>query len=171
MKLHKGFTLIELVVVMAVFLFITGAALGIFISIIQGQKRVLSEEEILNQVSYIEEYMSKSLRMAATEQDTGCLLDSQETQHNGYIYMLTHRQGTMYEGIEFINHTDGDICWRFYLDNSVPGDTTKPLVLWEKEGASPAVALTPATIQINSINFAVNGAVDCGSFAIMRGIR
>ena len=66
-KKSAGFTIIELIVVMAVFLFVIGAAISVFISIIQHQKRVLAEQQILNQISYVEEYMSKSLRTANTE--------------------------------------------------------------------------------------------------------
>ena len=65
MNNNKGFTLIELIVVMTVFLLVIGAAMGIFISIVQNQKKILSEQELLNQISYVEEYMSKALRWMA----------------------------------------------------------------------------------------------------------
>ena len=38
-KIKRGFTIIELIIVMAVFLFVIGAAIGIFISIVKNQKR------------------------------------------------------------------------------------------------------------------------------------
>ena len=116
MKLSKGFTLIELIVVMAVFLFVIGAAMGIFISIIQNQKKVLSEQQLLNQISYAEEYMSKAMRMAKVEENENCLIDSQGTDYPGYIYLLTRYDinSQLYRGIKFINQ-NSSICQEFFL--------------------------------------------------------
>ncbi len=59
--------MIELIVVMAVFLLIIGGAVGIFISIIGSQRRLLYEQELLNQTSYIEEHISKVLNWFEVE--------------------------------------------------------------------------------------------------------
>jgi len=160
-KKQKGFTLIEMIVVMAVFLFVIGVTLGIFISIFQNQKKVLAEQQILNQISYVEEYMSKALRMAKTEEPTGtCLLP-------GYIYSLENYDPVLglYKGIKFINQSDGDSCWEFYLDNATPGDTNTPLVLWEKREPYSPVTLTTTNLQFdpaNPIRFSINGSDGCG---------
>ena len=79
--------MVELIVVMAVFLFVIGAGMGIFISLIQNQRKVLAEQEVLNQLSYVEEYMSKALRTAEVENED-CFKDFQGTDHPGYIYLL-----------------------------------------------------------------------------------
>lgn len=163
---QKAFTLIELMVVMAVFLFIVGAAINIFISIIQHQKRVLAAQELLNQTSYAEEYMSKALRMAKREVEENCLLDSEGDSHPGYIYLLTRpdTEAGFYRGIKFINQSDNDACMEFFLDNEVPGDTSTPLVLKELKNSlddSNAVALTSPNLQIKSIRFGVNGTTGC----------
>jgi len=154
-----GFTLIELIVVMAVFLFVIGATLGIFISIFQNQKKVLAEQQILNQISYIEEYMSKALRMAKTQEST----DGACLPLVGDIYSLTYNTGLkLYTGIKFINQSDDNSCWKFYLDVASPTDPT--LVLWEERGLNLPVALTTTNLQfdpINPIRFSING-LDCG---------
>ena len=164
-----GFTLIELIVVMAVFLFVIGAAISIFISIVQNQKKVLSEQQLLNQISYVEEYMSKALRMAKAETTENCLLDTHgaNTDYPGYIYLLTRYDASLqaFRGIKFINQT-GDssgnpICQEFFLDNAVSGDTNAPLVLKELKNStndSNAVPLTPSNLQITSARFSINGS-------------
>lgn len=170
MKLSKGFTIIEMIVVMAVFLFVIGATISIFISIIQNQKRVLSEQQLLNQISYTEEYMSKALRMARAELDEGCLLDSNGDDHPGYIYLLTRWDPNLdrYKGIKFINQSDvfssqNPTCQEFFLDNIT--DPSRP-VLKELKGSGDAVALTSTNLQIdpeNPIRFSVNGSLgNCG---------
>lgn len=155
MKLSKGFTLIELIVVMAVFLFIVGAAITIFLSIISHQKKVLSEQELLNQVSYVEEYMSKALRMAAKDTSGSCL----GQDNTGYIYLLTHYDlhSSKFRGIKFINPSDlnssnNPVCQEFYLDENN--------VLQEVKDSSSPVALSSANLQLdpeNPIRFAING--------------
>lgn len=144
----RAFTLIELVVVMAAFLFIIGAAAGIFLSIVQNQKRVLSEQKLLNQISYAEEYMSKALRMAMVDTDgTACFGDS---KYAGYIYLLTHGDSGSYEGIKFINQSDNNgACQEFFLDTTG--------VLEETDGGGSPVALTSTDLKINFISFALNG--------------
>lgn len=149
MKLSKGFTLIELIVVMAVFLFVIGTALGIFISIVQNQKRVLAEQQVLSQISYVEEYMSKALRMANVAGDDSCI-------PQGHIYLLTNydQSSQFFRGIKFINQSDvnpaiiNSGCQEFYLDNGI---------LKEVRGNASPVALTSDKLKINSIKFSVNG--------------
>lgn len=143
MKSNKGFTLIELIVVMAIFLFVTGAAIGIFFSIISSQKKIFSEQQIINQISYVQEYMSKALRAAKTDADGVCI-------PSGYIYLLTHNDGSKYQGIKFINASNG-ACQEFYFNAGV---------LYEKKGAGTEVPITSASLQFdleNPIRFSVSG--------------
>jgi len=148
MKLNKGFTLIELIVVMAVFLFIVGVALGIFISIITSQRKVLAEQQFLNQIGYVEEYMSKALRAAKTDKEGDCI-------NNGDIYQLTHWSSDAHNGIKFINANNNDnTCQEFYFSNGI---------LYEKKGTgSPVeVALTSFNnLKINFVKFVINGDID-----------
>ena len=155
----KGFTLIELIVVMAVFLFIIGAAIGIFLSIVKNQKKILAEQQVLNQISYVEEYMSKALRMVAADLSGGCISP-------GYIYLLTRYNGTLgaWQGIKFINQSDGDACQEFFLAGT--GTALDPYILKEIKNGGAAVDLTPNNLQFDSTNpirFAVNGSASgCG---------
>lgn len=155
-KKENAFTIIEMVVVMTIFLFIIGAAVGIFISVIQTQKKVLAEQQLINQISYAEEHMSKALRMAAKDDSGACL----GFIYTGYSYLLTKAliscessdpQCGFYRGIKFINGSglDGDNCYEFYLDSGVLYESIKT-------GASP-VALTSSNITINYIKFGIDG--------------
>ena len=179
-KNKKGFTLIELVVVMAVFLFVVGAAVSIFLSVIQNQKKVLSEEQLLNQISYAEEYMSKAMRMATSDVVGTCLVDNSISSphpgqyYQGYDYLLTRPdincdssvdpECGFYTGIKFINLSDNNACEEFYLDMS-----TTPYVLKELKSVdsnndnddSHAVALTSSKMKINFIRFGIDGTNGC----------
>jgi prepilin-type N-terminal cleavage/methylation domain-containing protein len=147
-KLLKGFTLIELVVVMAVFLFVVGAVIGIFLSVVQHQRKILSEQQLLNQISYVQEYMSRALRMAAADASGSCLGSS----NAGYIYLLTRYDSVsqVFKGIKFMNQSDNNACQEFFLD-------TDGVLKEIRNGASP-VAITSSVLQINSVMFSINGS-------------
>jgi prepilin-type N-terminal cleavage/methylation domain-containing protein len=151
-KNQKGFTLIELIVVMAIFLFVIGTAIGIFISMVQNQKKVLAEQQFLNQISYVEEYMSKALRMAGKDEDgTSCL----GTGYAGYSYLLSRPYGGYYEGVKFLDQSN-NICEEFYWND-------QKQVLEEiknNDNANP-VDLTSSNMKITSVRFGVDGTTGC----------
>ncbi len=157
----RGFTLIEMAVVMGVFLFIIGAAISIFISVVQNQKKVLAEQQLINQVSYVEEYMSKALRMAAADTAGNCI--PLGTGGVKYIYSLTRYDSevNLFRGIVFYNQSSGD-CQEFFLD---PTNSAYP-VLKELKGAlgtrnndiETATAITSTNLQITDLKFAINGS-------------
>jgi prepilin-type N-terminal cleavage/methylation domain-containing protein len=158
MSNNKGFTLIELIVAMAIFLFVVAGAIGIFISIILHQKRVLAEQQLINQVSYVEEYMSKALRMATYDGNGRCL------NENKGVYLLTHPNSSgVFMGIKFLNQSDENslgeaVCQEFYLNGS--GTAEDPYVLMEKKDSAEPVAITSQNLQLDSVNpirFAING--------------
>jgi len=166
---QKGFTLIEVIVVMAVFLSIIAGAISIFISIIIYQKRILSEGELLSQTSYATEYMSKALRMADIDETGECLEDEAGNPLSGYIYLLTRHdiETNSYKGIKFINQSDtytdtGGIehksCQEFYLDDS---DPLKPVLKENKfyigTDKSEINSLTSPKYSINLLRFFING--------------
>ncbi|MFH1423492.1 MAG: prepilin-type N-terminal cleavage/methylation domain-containing protein [Candidatus Nealsonbacteria bacterium] len=65
--MNKGFTLIEMVVAVAIFTLLVGATSGVFVSSIKNQKHGLATQEILDQTSYLMEYISRALRMAVKD--------------------------------------------------------------------------------------------------------
>ncbi len=150
---------------MAVFLLIIGVAVGIFISVVQNQRKILSEQELINQASYAVEHMSKALRVA--KKDTigdvtqgGCL----GVDYAGYNYMLTRPVNGFYTGIKFINSSDNDACQEFFLDG---------YVLKEIKNGSPSagVAVTSEKLKINSIRFVINGDGRIENFVDAPGIQ
>jgi len=151
---NKGFTLVELVVAMAVFLFIIGAAITVFLSIIQHQKTVLQEQKVLNQLSYAIEHMSKALRMAkkAETEDSACITTDPPlcAETFGCAYMFTKYDMVLGypKGVKFINQSDSNACTEFYLEGKV---------LYEVKDGGLAVALTSEDLNINSIRFSAKG--------------
>ncbi|TSC75976.1 MAG: hypothetical protein G01um101430_146 [Parcubacteria group bacterium Gr01-1014_30] len=103
---HKGFTLIELLVAVAVLSIIIGAIVGIFIAGVRQQSIALKVQTILDQTSFVAEFMSRALRLAQKELGQGCLSEL------GLNYEIT-RGG---EGIKFINSLENQDCQEFFFD-------------------------------------------------------
>ncbi len=69
---NKGFTLIEMMVAIAVFSSVVGVTSSVFVSSLRAQKHNLATYEVLNQTSYVMEYMSRALRMAKKDTTGAC---------------------------------------------------------------------------------------------------
>ncbi|MBZ9572492.1 prepilin-type N-terminal cleavage/methylation domain-containing protein [Patescibacteria group bacterium] len=134
---RKGFTLIEIIVAVAIFALIVGTISGLFVSAIQSQRRILATQEILNQASYVMEYMGRALRMAKKELNTppiSCL------SRYGLNYETTAN------GLKFIDYND--VCTEFFLDAG----------LLKKTAEGVTLPLTSTDLQVNSLKFNLLGA-------------
>ena len=127
---QKGFTLIELIVVLAVFVFVIDATVTIFVSVVHHQKRIVDQQEMVNQINYATETLSQSLRNAKSDSTGACL------NKTGSTYILTRRAADgFYQGVRFID-SDG-LCQEFFLDSDgavkiVQGDGAPQPLLSEK---------------------------------------
>lgn len=112
LKSQKGVTLAELIIVLTALILIIGTTVSIFISVLKNQNRSLKEQELFSQASYAIEYMSRSIKSAATDIDGSCLGQS----YIGHNYLLTHFDSinSFYQGIKFV--TKDGICQEFFLD-------------------------------------------------------
>ncbi len=61
-----------MVVAVAVFSLLVGASSGIFISSLRSQRQSLATDDLLNQTSYLMEYMSRAVRMAEKDLSGVC---------------------------------------------------------------------------------------------------
>jgi len=156
---EKGFTLVEVIVVMAVFLLVTAVTIAIFISIVQSQRRILTQEQLLSQVSYAMEYMSKGLRMSKKDVLGVCLID--EYSGTNYTYLYTKpSEGGEYTGVKFVNQSNNDACQEFYLYQS--GDN----YVIEEVRNENSVPLTSNKFNVDYLRFKISGTtgVDGGGY-------
>lgn len=141
LKRREGaFTLIELMVAVLIFSLVVTAVSGILISSLKSQKRILAEQRVLDQTSYVLEYMSRALRMAKKDLTGSC------------ITINTNYQKTRLDkGLQFINYKDE--CWEFFLENEQLKERRKIGIPLEEE----TIELTSAKLQINGLNFNLGG--------------
>ena len=70
--MRRGFTLIEILVAVSIFVLLVTAASGLFVSSLRAQRINLATQELLSQTSYLGEYMSRAIRMARKDLDGAC---------------------------------------------------------------------------------------------------
>ncbi len=130
--MKKAFTLIELLTVIAIFSLVSGTIVGIFISAVSAQRKILATQEMLSQISYVLEYMGRAIRMAKKDLDGNCI-----PQKTNYYQATTSE-------IKFENSKGK--CQRFFLDQNQI----------KEEKAGTILPLTSG-IKINSLKFNITG--------------
>ncbi len=146
-----GFTLIEMMVAVAIFTLVMTAASGIFISGLKNQRRSLSYQQLADQVSYASEYISRSVRMARKElfdHSYTCLSSPDRSYEN---------PGGDTSRLRFIkfDYAEGeDTCHEFFLDDGQLKESKKNL----ETGQEITQALTSDSLQVNSLTFNLQGA-------------
>jgi prepilin-type N-terminal cleavage/methylation domain-containing protein len=127
--MKKGFTLVELLVSMTIFLIVMVSIIELFISGIKTQKKSLALQTLSDSTSYVVEYMSRTIRMAKKDLDSGCNFE-----------IVT-------DGIKFLNYEKED-QW-FILDNGQ--------IKEKKDCDSDFTALTSDNFQVNNLSFGLSG--------------
>lgn len=103
-KKNKGFTLIEMMVAVAIFTALVAAGSSVFVASIKSQRQSLATQEVLDQTSYLVEHMSRALRMAKKDMAGTCT----GTVRLNYIFED--------QCIKFVNYNDE--CQQFCLDGT-----------------------------------------------------
>ena len=136
-KNQKSFSLVELLVAVTIFSFVSSISAGIFISGLRAQKKFLAVQELSDQMSFLMEYMSRSIRMAKKDDLDGvnCLSGDKVN------YEITHSG----QGIKLRNYKN--VCQEFYLDGNI----------LKENKAGTIYDLTSSYFQVLNFNVALFG--------------
>jgi len=136
----KGVSLIEMLAAVAIFAITVGAISGIFISAVRSQRRILATQELLDQTSYVLEYMGRALRMAKKDTAGSCLT----TCGANCNY---ENPGGNISRIKFIDYNN--VCTEYFLDTA-----TGQL---KKTAGGTTSELTSTKLTVNSLKFNLSG--------------
>jgi len=148
--MSRGYSLIEILVAVAIFTIVVAGPTGFFVSSLKGQIKSLASQKLLDNTSYTLEYISRSLRMAKKE--IGCLDINDPTtcpclKTQGYGFNYENPDGDI-SAIRFINY-NGE-CQEFFWDKN---DNR----LKESKNEATPVALTSEELEIISLKFNLSG--------------
>lgn len=127
----KGFTLVETLVALLIFGFVSVILVNIFVSVLNSQKRILQNQELMNQSSYALEYMTKAIRMAEKDMTGSCSGAAGENFRVGTspvsIAFLTYDlKDSTYKCVQFLIENNA-IKERRSTDESLPTGTALPI--------------------------------------------
>ncbi len=131
---NKGFTLVELLVSISIFSLIVSAMSGVFVSTIRAQRKSIAFQQLLEQTSYLEEYMSRSIRMGKKDINGVCISATSN-------YEITRVD----KGIGFLNYNGN--CEEFYLSGTELRQNKNNVDL----------ALTSSNLIVENINIELSG--------------
>jgi len=143
----KGFTLVETLVSLLIFGFISVILVNIFVSVLNSQRRILQNQELMNQSSYALEYIAKIVRMAENDADGTCVTagENYALGTNSITFLAYDTKSLSYK------------CTQFLLqDNAIKekkstDDTSANL--------GTAQEITSSSVKVDDLIFAVTGDV------------
>jgi|SRR3989338_1720903 len=148
-KSGGGFTIPELLVSLFVFSLVLVGAGGLLISGISVQRRAGAQQELMDQASYLAEYMSRTLRQARKELSdipSNCLT----TAGRGFNYELNPDKNR----IRFLNRNG--VCQQFFLSGTQIFEQTSADGTALNFGSQ--AALTSDNFQVTLLQFYISGA-------------
>ncbi len=139
----KGFTLIEILVAISIFFIVIAAPTGLFVGSLKGQQKALSTQELLDNVSYNLEYISRALRMARKDLAGDCIGEGSNYESPGQDISK----------IRFLNYRGH--CQEFLLYNDRLG--IKISTDENEENLGEFLPLTSDDLEIESVKFQLSG--------------
>jgi len=100
----KGFTLVEILVVLVIFSIMLSAIAAVFISGIKIQRNAIAQEQLLDQLNYAIEYMGRELRMAKYKDNNACKTkDEYYNSNNSYLGIVNQDGECVYFNLKTDN--------------------------------------------------------------------
>ncbi len=107
----RGFTLVEMMVALAVFSLIMITVAGLFSHALRAHRVILAKSQMLEEAAYNLEHISRGLRMAKKTSDSGCLsaknINFEKTARGGVKFQNLNSSGTMDCVEYYLGYPDG----------------------------------------------------------------
>jgi len=149
---QAGLSLLEIMVAMTIFVFIVLSATQIFQSSLQRQRQLANTQDILDNLSYVFEVMSKEIRMAVKDNDGLCV-------SQGVVYKSNHKNDVL----RFKNQY-GE-CVRYFLEKVNKVNRLKI----DRDANSTYVTLPD--FNIKNVKFLINNPGSQSSVTIMMDVN
>jgi prepilin-type N-terminal cleavage/methylation domain-containing protein len=129
----KGFTLVELLTAITIFLAVSSIVFGAAASLIRYQKQMITMQSMFNDGSYALEYMGRFIRMARRDADESCISLGRNYEN----------PGANTANIRFLDYAGN--CRRFFLSDGEIKEQT----------ATGTVSLTSSGNDIENLSFLI----------------
>ena len=147
LKNKKGFTLVEVLVCIALFGIISVALINVFVASIKSQSRIIYSQELLEQSSYVLEYMNSKIRMAIKDVDGSCITI-------GSTYNI-YGGGSSIRFISYNAEISDYVCREFFLENNLIKERSSTDTSSSNFGVASVIA--SPSFKVNSLKFSIFG--------------
>jgi len=144
---NKSFTLIEILVSISIFTLVIFTISGVFIASVKNQRRTIMSRQLLDQTSYVFEYISRALRMARKDLTGSCITAGSNYENSSGDSSIRF--------IKFDYSQNKEICYEFFLEDGV---------IKEKRSSDSSsanfgqpIALTSTDLKVNFLKFQLSG--------------
>ena len=160
-KSSAGFTLVEVLVAIIIFITVMTLATGLFVYSLENHKKSLVYQEIFSQASFAMEYMIRGIRMAKKQKTNTEPIKCFHNDFIGHNYQLTPDAPDRLKFIKwsyFALIEDEDygsfVCYEFFKEWDSVNEIYR---LMKRKGSSLPVPLTSTRLNVKSLNFLVQG--------------
>jgi prepilin-type N-terminal cleavage/methylation domain-containing protein len=157
---NKAFTLVELIVAVAIFSIVITMAFGSFSAAIKAQRRVILLQDIQENAKFILEFMTKETRMSIinnTSNGSTSELNIVRNTASGTSVVYSFANGKLLRNNVSMNSDNVNITGSFYISGVVSGDKTQPkltiLMKLNYPGNEEIVVETQATLCQRFLDF------------------
>lgn len=125
---EKAFTLVELLVAVAIFVLTALIAVGLLISVLRGQRKSIAIQNVQDNGRYLIGFMAKEIRMSEIISSDGetTVLNVTEPALGDITYRFTGND--LERNGDKINSDEVRVQGRFFIDGKTAGDDEQPRV-------------------------------------------
>jgi len=144
-KKQAGFSLIELIVVLAIFSTVITVVVGSFLVMLQSQRAVLAEKDVAENARFALEYMARQMRVVNR-------YDASGGQPVGCVPVDTSFNSPTSSEIFFLSQADE--CLHFYIENGV--------AKFESDLGIQDIT-SPSEVYVDALRFSLRGETESDS--------
>jgi len=125
---NKGFTLVEILVGVSIFVLVTSTAVGLIMTSIQSQRKAIAIQEAQENGRYLLQFMAKEIRMSQVNTLDGQtqILNIDHSDFGNIIYRITN--GQVLRNNQPISSDNIQVDGWFYIDGRSEDDYQQPKV-------------------------------------------
>lgn len=131
MKKNKGYTMIELLVALSIFVIVVVVVLGLFSTAIKGQRKVISQQNVQENARFLLEFMAKEIRMSTITSGNGTSGSLTLIRSDGDSVTYSVVSGKIYRNSGQVSSDEVMVIGNFYVEGVGAGisDNQQPKVV------------------------------------------
>jgi prepilin-type N-terminal cleavage/methylation domain-containing protein len=125
---NRGYTMIELMVALSIFVTVIIVVLGLFSMAIKGQRRVIAQQNVQENARFLMEFMAKEIRMSMITSSNGTSTDLTLTRSDSDPVTYSIVDGKISRNGSSVSSEEVIVTGYFYVEGKDTNDKLQPKV-------------------------------------------